>query len=233
MTVLTIDQAKYPDGCTATPAAGGSLTASTQYYYRIAAVTDQGETCACDAFSGTTTSPNRTLNLAWNEVAGVKATGGYKIYRNTSDSWTSGSLLLVTVDTNSFVDDGDPAPGAGLPMTFSSDLLLMMPQNIPSLLDEKTISGVEGGSIGYLGSPPETLSLTGSLKGATSKTMLDKLRAIRTGGVACQVTITAYSLTWIQADYLLRSIQWSLGAGLPDDSDAVVLHYSLDLVKVV
>lgn len=232
MAVLTIDQAKYPDGCTAIPSAGGSLAASTKYYYRAAAVTDQGETCASDTFSGTTTDVNKTLNLAWNEVVGVKATGGYRIYRNTSDSWTTGNLLLTTVDTNSFVDDGDPALGADAPMTFTSDLLLMMPQNIPSLLDEKAVPGVEGGSVGYLGSPPETLSLLGSLKGAASKSELDKLRAIRAGGVACQMTIAAYGLIWIQDDYLIRAVSWSLKSGLPNEADAVVLNYTLDMVKI-
>jgi len=67
---LLIDQAVEPENCVATPQAGGSLTPSYSYFYRVAAVTDRGEMCACDVFTGVTTDVNKTLVLTWNEVAG-------------------------------------------------------------------------------------------------------------------------------------------------------------------
>jgi len=233
MTVLTIDEAKYPDGCSATPASGGSLATSTQYYYRVAAVTVTGETCACEAFSGTTDNSNKKLNLAWNAVPGVKASGGYRIYRNTSDSWAAGNHFLIAVNTNSYVDDGGASLAAGLPMTFTCDKVTTMPLNEQSLVDQKNIAGKEGGSVGYLGSPPSRLHLEGLIKGASAKTELDKLRSIRAGGVACEYTLAAYSVTWVQEDYLLESIQWSPDSGMVDDADAIVLRFLLDLVKIV
>lgn len=114
MTVLTIDKAKYPDGGVATAQSGGSLAQSTTYYYRVAVVTDEGEIPACPTFSGITDAVKKTLALSWNKVAGAKASNGYKIYRNTSDSWGSGSILLTTVSTNNYLDDGSVSPVGSL-----------------------------------------------------------------------------------------------------------------------
>lgn len=231
MAVLVLDEAKYPDGCSATPASGGSLAASTKYYYRVAAVTNTGETCASESFNGTTTDVNKTLNLAWNAVAGVKASGGYRIYRNASDLWASGSLLLATVSTNSYTDDGSVSLGAGYPMTLATDKVKMAPETEASLVAEKNIPGKEGGSLDYLGSPPKRLHIEGYFRGASAKTDLDKLRAIRAGGVAIQVTYTAYSQTWIQAEYLVSSLSWWLEPSVPNDADAIMLRVAIELLS--
>jgi len=111
---LLIDQAVEPDGYSATPQTSGTLAASTVYYYRVAAVTDRGETCACDAFSGTTTDVNKTLALAWNAVCWSEGHWRYKIYRNTSDSWDSGNLLLQLWTRTATPMTENPAPGTGV-----------------------------------------------------------------------------------------------------------------------
>jgi len=232
MTVLTIDRGKYPDGCLATPQSGGSLAASTTYHYRVAVVTDEGETCACASFSGATTDVNKKLALSWNKVAGAKASGGYRIYRNTSDAWGSGSLFLLAVSTNSYTDDGSVSPGAGLPVTFTSDRVTALPENIPSLTAQVNIPGKEGGDLQYLGSPPHQLRIEGMLRGASAKTDLDKLVDFRTGGIPLYITISAYSQTWIQAYYLIAGLQWFLEPGIINDADAIVLRFFMDLLKV-
>ena len=230
---LLIDQAVEPDGCVATPQAGGSLQASTTYYYRIAAVTDRGETCASDHFTGTTTEVNKTLALSWNAVAGVKATGGYKIYRNTSDFWGSGNLLLATVDTNIFIDDGDPAPGAGVPMTLTCAKINTLPVSESSIIPDVPAVGVEGGEPSYYGSHSQRIQLTGYFKGANAKTDLDKLGAIRVGGVACRMTFTAFGTTWINSNFLIESLSYWPEPSTPDDIDAAVLRFILELIESI
>ena len=105
------------------------------------------------------------------------------------------------------------------------------PENIPSLTAQLNIPGKEGGDLQYLGSPPQQLRLEGIIRGATSKTVLDKLKAIRAGGIACQYTLTAYAVTWIQANYLISGLSWTLEPGIYNDVDAVVLRIVLELIK--
>jgi len=228
---LLIDQAVEPENGVATPQAGGSLTPSYSYFYRVAAVTDRGETCACDAFTGVTTDVNKTLVLTWNEVAGVKASGGYNVYRNTSDSWSSGNLLLATVDTNTYTDDGDPAPSAGQPMTFTCSLIQEFPVGESSIIPDTPAFGVEGGEQTYIGSHSQRIQVKGMLKGATAKTNLDKLGAIRVGGVPVRVSFISFSQTWIQSNYLIGSLQYWPEPNTEDVAGAAVLKFILELVE--
>jgi hypothetical protein len=84
----------------------------TSYYYVITATNAQGETVASATLGRTTNTPA----LAWTAVPGAT---GYKIYRNTSANFTSGSLLRTTITngaTVTFTDTG-AATAAGLPPT--------------------------------------------------------------------------------------------------------------------
>jgi len=180
---LVIDYAIEPTNCVAPPQTGGSLAASTVYYYRIALVTDRGETCACDHFTGTTTDVNKKLALTWDAVAGVKATGGYKIYRNTSDSWSSGNLLIKTVDTNSWTDDGTEIATDDQPMTLTLEKVMALPVGENSIIPDVPAIGTEGGEPTYLRSHSQRIRLEGFFFGSTAKTKLDQLRAIRVGGL--------------------------------------------------
>ncbi len=205
---LLIDQAVEPTNCSATPSSGGSLAASTTYYYRVAIVTEKGETCACDAFSGITTEVNKTLDLSWDAVAGVKMTGGYKIYRNTSDNWSKGNLLLKTVDTNSYSDDGTETPTDDQPMTLTLEKVIALPVGENSIIPDVPVIGIEGREPTYLGSHSQRIRLEGFFFGSTAKTKLDALRAIKVGWIACRMTFRAFNEMWMQSNYLIANIIW-------------------------
>jgi hypothetical protein len=64
------------------PTTGGSLTASTAYYYVVTAIgVDQGETVPSSiAGTNTTTVSNKTLPVSWTGIAGARS---YDVYRCT------------------------------------------------------------------------------------------------------------------------------------------------------
>lgn len=81
-----------PTGVSATLVSGGSLAATTTYFYVVTAVDDVGETVASSQVSATTTSTNKTIKIQWVESVGAV---GYKIYRTTT-SGTYGATSFVT-----------------------------------------------------------------------------------------------------------------------------------------
>ena len=97
---LTIQVA--PNGVTAALGAGGSLTVSTTYYYRVTALGIQGvygqasstsaETTGSNEVSVDPTGGNQTAVLNWTALQGAT---GYNIYRGTSSG--SEDLLVGTV----------------------------------------------------------------------------------------------------------------------------------------
>ena len=178
-----------------------------------------------------TTSQNKKIVLAWNKVAGVKAVGGYKIYRNTSDSWTSGNHLLATVNTITYTDDGSVSLSTGVPMTFACTDIQEFPVGETSIIPDTPAVGVEGGEQTYLGSHSQRIQVKGVLYGVIAKTDLDKLGAIRVGGVPCRVTFTAFTETWIQSNYLINSLSYWPEPSTPNDIDAAVLKFILELIE--
>ena len=102
---------------TSTSTSGGTLPNLTLYFYTMTAVNAQGETIMSAVVSQITGSGagTNTITLNWATVPGATS---YKIYRNTANLFTSGSLLRTTVSggTTSFIDTG-AATGAGLPPT--------------------------------------------------------------------------------------------------------------------
>ena len=104
---------------TSTATTGGTLAQNTTYYYVITSVNAAGvesvQSTTASRITGNTTATN-TITLNWLTVNGAN---NYKIYRNTSDSWASGSLLLTTLTTGTtvtYVDTGT-ATTTGLPPT--------------------------------------------------------------------------------------------------------------------
>ncbi|HEV2412974.1 MAG TPA: hypothetical protein VGS28_04210 [Candidatus Saccharimonadales bacterium] len=97
-------------------AAGGSLTTGTTYYYVMTATNAAGETVASSSVNDTPTTGNDTITLSWTQIPGAT---GYKVYRNTSNSFTSGSLLLTTITNGATVSYSDTgtATTSGLPPT--------------------------------------------------------------------------------------------------------------------
>ena len=69
------------------------------------------------------------------------------------------------------------------------------------------------------------------LKGAIAKTNLDKLGAIRVGGVPVRVTFTSFSQTWIQSNYLIGSLQYWPEPNTEDVAGAAVLKFIVELIE--
>ena len=101
-----------PVATSATPTAGGALTAGTYKYY-ITALNANGETTISNELTGTTAAGNLTLTLLW--VATVGATG-YKIYRTAAGGATGTELLLATVGAvTTYNDVAVGAPAGAFP----------------------------------------------------------------------------------------------------------------------
>lgn len=75
--------------------AGGSLTASTTYYYRITAFNENGETTGSIEKSITTDTSNKTILVEWDVISGAD---GYIIYRSTLSGSYSNSRRDVIED---------------------------------------------------------------------------------------------------------------------------------------
>jgi len=112
--------APVPKSCSA--AAGGSLDASTTYYYKITAIDGltSEETQGSEEIYGVTTVPNKKLTLEWNAVPGAAQ---YKIYRSTTSGTYDASCYLATVSapTVTYTDDGTVSLTSGTPPTTSLD----------------------------------------------------------------------------------------------------------------
>lgn len=110
---------------TATSAAGGSLTASTTYHYKISSITAFGEQEASASFNGTTGAGEGTLDLAWTADANAKL---YMIFRGSS---SSNQVLIdiipaLTYDANGTVNGSVETysdTGAKTPITQVKPLL--------------------------------------------------------------------------------------------------------------
>lgn len=93
----------------------------TNYYYVITAFNESGETLKSTILG---MADNSSL-LQWSQVNGAT---GYKIYRNTTNSFTSGSLLRTIINngsTTSFTDNG-AVTLVGLPPTTPSGSRLVL-----------------------------------------------------------------------------------------------------------
>ena len=97
---------------TVTAASGGTLTQSTTYYYRVAALNAQGSTLPCPEVSGTTGtngSGNLSMQISWSAVANAT---GYNIYGRT----TGAEQLIATVGAvTSYTDTGSISPSGSMP----------------------------------------------------------------------------------------------------------------------
>lgn len=99
-----------PTGLTASASTGGSLAATTAYYYVVTALDILGETLASSQATATTTSLNKTIGLNWNYVPSATS---YKVYRSTTSGTYTSPALLATVVANVYSDDGTVSLTAG------------------------------------------------------------------------------------------------------------------------
>ncbi len=175
----------------ATPAFTTGSSGSS-YYYKLTATNAQGETVG----SASLGMANNTSTLNWTQINGAT---GYKLYRNSIDDFTSGSLLRTTITTGatvSFADTG-AATGAGLPPTAPTGTKLTAQAwqsqtgNIIQTTDSSSnvLSGFESGGQLFLG---RASALTGSSKyynasGAGSIT----LQAANPGASSYTITLPA------------------------------------------
>ena len=116
-------------------------------------------------------------------------------------------------------------------MTLTCPKVLALPVGESSIIPDVPAVGVEGGEQSYLGSHSQRIRMEGYFRGFTAKTDLDKLGAIRVGGVPCRVTFTAFSQAWIQSNYLIGSLQYWPEPNTEDVAGAAVLKFILDLIE--
>jgi RHS repeat-associated protein len=90
-----------PSGLTATLAAGGALTVSQPYFYKVTATNAQGEFGPSNEATATPTVGNQTINLSWAAVSGAT---GYNVYRGTSSGGEN--VLIGQPVGTSFSDNG-------------------------------------------------------------------------------------------------------------------------------
>ena len=116
-----------PSGFTVTAISGGTLTASTTYYYKVIAVYStvttpyymNGKSLASPEVSGLTTITNKSLTLSWSHPKGEG--GGYRIFRsNTSGSTYTSCMNIGLTDvsyntggTCTWTDDGSVTNNIG------------------------------------------------------------------------------------------------------------------------
>ena len=100
-----------------------------------------------------------------------------------------------------------------------------------SIIPDVPAVGVEGGEQSYLGSHSQRIQVRGTLKGSTAKANLDILGAIKVGGVACRMTFTAFTQTWIQSNYLINSLSYWPEPSTPDIIDAIMLKFVIELIE--
>jgi hypothetical protein len=90
---------------------GGSLVASTTYYYRVSAINATGESLASTETSLATSAAapgTHSMNVNWNAVSGAT---GYKVYGRT----TGAEQLIATVGAVTTYLDTGVAPSGALP----------------------------------------------------------------------------------------------------------------------
>ena len=106
-------------------AAGGTLTASTQYFYKVDAY-DSSDNCLAISpeVSATTDASNRTINLSWTAVAGAST---YRVFRSTRSQ--AQASYFSTVST-SLADAGAVVYVAGSPYDALRMKVSLLPQEV-------------------------------------------------------------------------------------------------------
>jgi len=91
-----------PGNLSAAAVAGGTLPDATQFFYRVASVTQRGEQVAAVEDDATTANPNKTIRLTWDDDADAIL---YKVFRGTASGTET---LLAVIPANTYDADGNP-----------------------------------------------------------------------------------------------------------------------------
>lgn len=115
----------------ATATTGGTLTDTTTYYYRVAAVNAQGGTSLASTETSETTGSGGNLNTVTVNWGAVTGATGYVIYGRTTGAELK--IGTVTAPTVTFVDTGAATPSGALPTSATSNVTLNLYQGTTSL----------------------------------------------------------------------------------------------------
>lgn len=92
---------------------GGSLTNGTEYYYKVTALNQNGESLPSTEVHATASTPDLQIVLTWAAIPGAI---GYNVYRTTSSGTYSGSHFLTAAgNVLTYTDTGGVALTAGSP----------------------------------------------------------------------------------------------------------------------
>jgi len=86
------DTLSCPFNVTATLISGGALDAGEEYYYRVTAYNENGETGGSLEVSAATDSSNRAVTLSWSAVPGAS---GYIVYRSTNQLYINARRTII------------------------------------------------------------------------------------------------------------------------------------------
>jgi len=228
MAVLTIDRAVEPKNVAGTPSTSGGSMADGTYYYVITLLNSQGEGVRGAESSGITITGGGgagKIALTWDDVPGASS---YKVYRTTTQGQYSDPCYIANPSTNSY-EDTAASPSAGAPPKFESDNVKTPQMEETSLLPDIDIGGRHGGITQFLGSKSHSLRLEGVLTSSSAKADLDKLRALRTHGIAVLIKVAAHGQTWVEEYYTVEKLEWALRPERPSASGGEQVEWSLQL----
>jgi hypothetical protein len=150
-------------GSFTTATTGGTLAASTTYYYRVSATSAAGETLAFDEVGQTTggsTSTN-TVTPHWSAVTGAT---GYKVYCRTHNA----EQLCTTIGsgaTTSWTDTGSATPSGAVPTINSTLISVSSSETIKTLATQSGWGDSSVASGAYVINPPDQQLATDTFGG--------------------------------------------------------------------
>jgi hypothetical protein len=137
--VFTFADMTKPASITGTPVTGGTLAASTTYYYRVIGTREAGtsqnywvgKTKSSDEFSATTDATNRSVQISFTQPAG-EGVISYRIFRSTTAGGTLNNAVACLTflprdvtyrsgTTITFVDTGYTANGGNTYLNVDTD----------------------------------------------------------------------------------------------------------------
>ena len=102
-----------------------------------------------------------------------------------------------------------------------------------SLLPDIDIGGRHGGITQFLGSKSHNFGLEGILASSSAKADLDKLRTLRSHGIAALIKVVVHGQTWVEDYYTVDKLEWAPRAGRPSASGGEQVDWNMQLKQYV
>jgi hypothetical protein len=148
-----------PTSVMATPAAGGSLTFPTTYFFVVTALDGFGETVASSEVTCLTTALNRTCQVSWTAVA--PPAQSYRVYMGTGSTLeNSYDDVLVGTTYNATTD---PLPNPGTPPAATTAYFIRMAPDGIHYSDGSVQSSAGGAAAWQI--PPTTTNIVSAQSG--------------------------------------------------------------------